>query len=153
MIKKHASELRSLSPSNISEDYEKIILSTNYLTVANCQSVRSSIVGCRCAKPLHLQNVNRKHTAKNIAIVGHFGEVQPGFLQLLLTQTCVKCTSLDSSRCVVHSGIRFEAIWAASKKLEQDGWWKPLVSSGHLVLLFIYYYFLYKFIYYFYFFV
>ena len=34
-----------------------------------------------------------------IAIAGYFGEVQPGFLQLL-TQTWVKCTSLDSSRCV-----------------------------------------------------
>ena len=44
------------------------------------------------------------------AIAGHFGEVQPGFLQLLLTQTWVKCTSLDSSRCVVYSGIRVKAI-------------------------------------------
>ena len=36
-----------------------------------------------------------------------FLEVQPGFLQPLLTQTWVKCTSLDSSRRVVYSGIRF----------------------------------------------
>ena len=57
---------------------------------------------------------------ETVAIAGHFGEVKPGFLQLLLTQTWVKCTSLDSSRCVVYSGIRFKAIRAASKKLEQD---------------------------------
>ena len=50
-----------------------------------------------------------------------FVDVQPGFfLQLLLTHTWVKCTSIDSSRCVVSSGIRFKAIRAASKKLEQD---------------------------------
>ena len=42
-------------------------------------------------------------------------DVQPGFLQVLLTQTWLKRTSLDS-------GIRFKAIWAASKKLEQDEW-------------------------------
>ena len=41
---------------------------------------------------------------------GHFGEVQLGFLQLLLTPTWVKCTSLDSSRCVVYFGVRFNAI-------------------------------------------
>ena len=57
-----------------------------------------------------------------IAIASNLGEVQPGFLQLLLTQAWVKCTSLDSSRCVVYSGIRFKAIWAASKKLEQVEW-------------------------------
>ena len=51
--------------------------------------------------------------------VGFVG-VQLGFLQLLLTQTWVKCTSLDFSRCVVYSGIRFITISAASKKLEQD---------------------------------
>ena len=51
-----------------------------------------------------------------------FVEVQPGFLQLLPTQTWVKCASLDSSRCVVYSGIRFKAIRAASKNLEQDEW-------------------------------
>ena len=55
-------------------------------------------------------------------IAGHFGEVQPGFLQLLLTQTWVKCTSLDSSRCVVYSDIRFKAIRAASKKIKLDEW-------------------------------
>ena len=38
------------------------------------------------------------------AVAVGFGKVQPGFLQLLLTQTWVKCTSLDSSRCVVYSG-------------------------------------------------
>ena len=32
------------------------------------------------------------------------------------------CISLDSSRCVVYSGIRFKPIQAASKKLEQDEW-------------------------------
>ena len=60
------------------------------------------------------------HTLVSIAV--GFVEVQPGFLQLILTQTCVKWTSLDSSRSVVDSGIRFNAIWAASKKLEQDEW-------------------------------
>ena len=30
--------------------------------------------------------------------------IQLGFLQLILTQTWVKCTSFDSSRCVVYSG-------------------------------------------------
>ena len=53
-------------------------------------------------------------------VANQFGEVQPGFLQLLLTQTWVKCTLLNSSRCVVYSGIRFKAIRPASKKLEQD---------------------------------
>ena len=43
-----------------------------------------------------------------------FVEVQPGFLQVLLTQTWVKCTALNSSRCAVYSGVRFKAIWAAS---------------------------------------
>ena len=52
-------------------------------------------------------------------VVG-FVDVHPGFLQLLLTQTWVKCTSLNSSRCVVYSGIRFKAIRAVSEKLEQD---------------------------------
>ena len=42
--------------------------------------------------------------------------VQPRFLLLILTQTRVKCTSLNSSRCVVYSGKRFKAIRAASKK-------------------------------------
>ena len=46
--------------------------------------------------------------------------VQPGFLQLFLTQTWVKCTLLDSSRCAVYSVIIFKMIRAASKKLEQD---------------------------------
>ena len=55
-----------------------------------------------------------------IAIAGHFGEVQPGFLQLLLTQTRVKCTSLDLSRCVVYSDIRCKAIRAASKKTRAE---------------------------------
>ena len=52
--------------------------------------------------------------ARVSAAVG-FADVQPGFLQLLLTQTWVKCTSLNSSKCVVYSGIRFKAIQAASK--------------------------------------
>ena len=79
-------------------------------------------------------------------LAGHFGKVQTGFLQLLLTQTWVKRTSLNSSRCVVYSSTRFKAIRAASKKLEQDEWWKIRFSSVHLVvLLLIYYYFLYKF--------
>ena len=55
-----------------------------------------------------------------VAIAGRFGDIKPGFWQLLLTQTWVKCTSLDSSRCVVYSGITFKAIRAASKRLEQD---------------------------------
>ena len=58
------------------------------------------------------------------ATAAGFVEVQPGFLQLLLTQTWVKRTALDSSRCVVYIGIKFKAIRAASKKLEQDEWWK-----------------------------
>ena len=53
--------------------------------------------------------------------VGFVG-VQLGFLQLLLTQTWVKCTSLDSSKCVIYSGIRVMAIPAASIKLDQDEW-------------------------------
>ena len=57
-----------------------------------------------------------------VAIAGHYGEIKSGFLQLHLIQTWVKCISLDSSRCVVYSGIRFKAIRAASKKLEQDEW-------------------------------
>ena len=62
--------------------------------------------------------------------------VQFGFLQLLQTQTWVKCTSLDSLRCVVYSGIKFEAIWAASKEIEQDKLWKDwseLVSPPTMV--------------------
>ena len=56
-----------------------------------------------------------------VAIAGHHhGEIKSSFLQLLLIQTWVKCTSLDSSRWVVYSGIRFKAIRAASKKLKQD---------------------------------
>ena len=42
-----------------------------------------------------------------VSVAVGFVYVQPGFLQLLLSQTWVKCTSLDSSRCVVYSGIRF----------------------------------------------
>ena len=57
-----------------------------------------------------------------VSILVGFVEVQPGFLQLFLNQTWVKCTSLDSSRCVVYFGIRFHSIWAASKKLEQYKW-------------------------------
>ena len=56
-------------------------------------------------------------------VSNQFGEVQTGFLQLLLTQTWMKCTSLDSTRCVVYSGIRFKAIRASSKKLEQEDEW------------------------------
>ena len=58
------------------------------------------------------------HVLASIAV--GFVEAQPGFLQLFLTQTLVKCTSLDSSRCVAYSGIRFMVIWAASEKLQQD---------------------------------
>ena len=57
-----------------------------------------------------------------LGLAGHFGDVQPRFLQPFLAQTWVKCTLLDSSRCVVYSGIRFKPIRAASKKLEQDEW-------------------------------
>ena len=46
--------------------------------------------------------------------VGFLG-VQPGFLQLLPTQTWVKCASLDSPRCVVYSGVKFKAIRASIK--------------------------------------
>ena len=56
------------------------------------------------------------------AVAVEFVEVQFGFLQLLLTQTWVKCASSDSSRCVVYSGVRFKAIRAASKTFEQDEW-------------------------------
>ena len=42
--------------------------------------------------------------------VGFVG-VQTDFLQLLLTQTSVTCTSLDSSRWVVYSGIKCSG-WA-----------------------------------------
>ena len=57
------------------------------------------------------------HTQQSVAV--GFVVIQPSFLQLL-TQTWVMCTSLDSSRCVVYSGIRFKAIRAISKRLEQD---------------------------------
>ena len=59
------------------------------------------------------------HDTRRAIMVG-FVDVQPGFLQLLQTQTWVKCTSLDSSRCVVYYGIRLKVIRAASKKLEQN---------------------------------
>ena len=74
-------------------------------------------------------------------IGANFVSVKSGFLQFLLTQTSVKCTSLDSSRCVVYFGTRFETIWTASKNLEQDEWWKvgstmsPLLFSKLLILL------------------
>ena len=61
------------------------------------------------------------HDTRKAIAVG-FVDVQPGFLLLLLTQTWVKCTSLDFSRCVVYSGIKFKAIRAANKKLKQDEW-------------------------------
>ena len=51
-----------------------------------------------------------------MSIVAGFVSVQSRFLQLFLTQTWVKCTSLDSSRSVVYFGTRFMAIWRASKK-------------------------------------
>ena len=54
------------------------------------------------------------HDTRKAIAVG-FVNVQPGFLQLLLTQSWVKCTSVDSSRCVVYSGVIFKAIQAASK--------------------------------------
>ena len=63
-----------------------------------------------------------------------FVSVKSGFLQFLLTQTSVKCTSLDSSRCVVYFGTRFETIWTASKNLEQDEWWK--VGSDYVTFTF-----------------
>ena len=70
-------------------------------------------------------------------LAGHFGKIQ----------RWVKCTSLDSSRCVFYSGIRFKSSRAASSKLEQDKWWKAWFSSGHLVVLLLiyYYYFWYNF--------
>ena len=44
------------------------------------------------------------HARQSITVF--FVDVQPGFLQLLLTQTGVKCTSLNPSTCVVYySGI------------------------------------------------
>ena len=46
-----------------------------------------------------------------------FVDVQPDFLQLLPTQTWVKYTSWDSSRCVVYSGLRVRTIRVASKKI------------------------------------
>ena len=49
-----------------------------------------------------------------------FVNVQSGFLQLLLTQTWVKCTSLNSSRRVAYFGKILEAVWTASKNLAQD---------------------------------
>ena len=54
------------------------------------------------------------HALRSVAV--GFVDVQPGFLQFLPTQTWVKCTSLDSSRCIVYSGIRFKVIRDASKK-------------------------------------
>ena len=61
-----------------------------------------------------------RHHAQGSVKVG-FVDVQSGFLQLPQTQTWVKCkSSLDSAKCVVYSGIRFKAIRAASKELEQD---------------------------------
>ena len=49
-----------------------------------------------------------------------FVNVYFGFLQLFLSQTRVRWTSLNSSRCLVYFGNRFQAIRAASKNLEQD---------------------------------
>ena len=63
--------------------------------------------------------------------------VQPDFLQLALTQTWVKCTSLDFSRCVVYSGIKIAAIRAASKKLKHNEWWKGWFDSGHFFFSYI----------------
>ena len=57
---------------------------------------------------------NVANVSKLVSVVVGLEGIQHGFLQLILTKTWVKCTSLDSSRCVVNSGIRFKAIQAAS---------------------------------------
>ena len=77
----------------------------------------------------------RHDTRKAVAV--DFSDVQPCFLQLFLTQTWVKCTLLDSSRCLVYSGIIFKVIQAAGKKLKQDEWWKVWFHSGHLGIIII----------------
>ena len=68
-----------------------------------------------------------------VSIAVGFVDVQPDFLQVLLTQIWVKCTSLDALTCVVYSGIRFRAIRAASKRIEQGQWWKVWFGSGPLL--------------------
>ena len=48
-----------------------------------------------------------------------FVSVQPGFLQLFLTQTLIKCTSFDPSMCVVYFSRRFTAAnnnWINAKR-------------------------------------
>ena len=78
---------------------------------------------CSCWCPNQYTSVSHYYNfyAQGSVAVG-FVDIQAGCLQLLLTQTWVKCTSLDSSRCAVYSGIRFKAIRAVSKKLEQGEW-------------------------------
>ena len=48
-----------------------------------------------------------------------FVSVQPGFSQLFLTQTLIKCTLSDPSRCVVYFSRRFTAAsnnWINAKR-------------------------------------
>ena len=102
-------------------------LETGYLTTNDVQAVCNR---CACN---HYQLQTLRYDTRLWVVVG-FGEVQPGFLQLILTQTWVKCTLLDSSRCVVYSGIRFKAIQAASKKIKQDERLKVQFHSGRIII-------------------
>ena len=91
---------------------------------------------CSCWGPNSYTSVKHCYNVYALrAVAVGFVEVQPGFLQLLLTQTWTKCTSLDSSRCVVYSDIRFKVIRAASKNLEQDEWWKVWLDSVYLLFI------------------
>ena len=59
------------------------------------------ITSVRAGAPTFISYCYNVFYAQGAVAVG-FADVQPGFLQLLLTQTWAKCTSLDSSRCVVY---------------------------------------------------
>ena len=77
------------------------------------RNARYWVQGLRRCKPFRktcLLNVLDHQLPALKGLAGHFGEVQPGFLRLFLAQTWVKSTSLDSSKCVVYSGIRFKGI-------------------------------------------
>ena len=90
------------------------LLTPNYVLAGCNGTTRDCNNVCSCWCPNSYTSVSHSHFYAQGSVAVGFVDVQPGFLQLL-SQTWVKCTSLDSSRCVVYSGIRFKAIWAASK--------------------------------------
>ena len=69
------------------------------------------------------RNAVKVITSSNVRTITSVGQSRVSKitgLSFILTQTWLKYPSLDSSRCVVYSGIRFKAIRAASNKMEQD---------------------------------